>query len=274
MSNKLTLLLKTSRPLFWAGPLLMLFLGFYLSGAALSTMFIIQFILFLFPFNVFLYGINDIYDYESDKDNPRKNDVMGVKLHPTHHAYLKKISYWMIGLLVISSLFTRNVENILVMIVLLFFSYTYSAPPLRLKVHPPLDSLSNGVIYFLGPVFLGYSFGQSVFTIHPKIYFVALCVVGAHALSTIVDYTYDKKAGDRTFAVVYGKKAASAVPALTFLIALLFGGFSSLVIQIYLIACICMSTIIFFTESEKLMRVFFHVFYFGALVVALLWFIL
>ena len=54
----------------------------------------------------------------------------------------------------LSSLFTLNLLNIIVMSTALFLAYAYSAPPLRLKTKPPFDSITNGA-YFIVPFLLG-----------------------------------------------------------------------------------------------------------------------
>ena len=74
---KLKRILKISRPRFWIYEL-----GPYIVGvvaAAQSDHFvwlfpavIIFFIFFAYPANIYIYGINDIYDYETDKLNPKK----------------------------------------------------------------------------------------------------------------------------------------------------------------------------------------------------------
>ena len=42
---------------------------------------------------------------------------------------------------------------------LLLVAWCYSVPPVRLKERPPLDSLANGLGYFLLPFVMGYSLG-------------------------------------------------------------------------------------------------------------------
>lgn len=82
------LLMKVSRPAGWIiAPLIFLIALFY-SGASLSLLSIVQLILLSFPFCVFLYGINDIYDYESDKLNNRKKLLEGIKLDRKDHKFV------------------------------------------------------------------------------------------------------------------------------------------------------------------------------------------
>ena len=144
------------------------------------------------PYCIFLYGINDIYDYETDKINPRKGDLKGggflegIKLEPAYHSYIKRVSFLVISLLFLTSFLTLNIANILGMLLLVFFSYFYSAPPLRLKERPPLDSFTNGIGYFFLPFLLGFSFGEgSIINVGIDVWvgyiLLTVCVMGIHA---------------------------------------------------------------------------------------------
>jgi len=70
--RSLILLVKVSRPLGWVVAPLVFNIGLYYSNANLSLTSLIQIVLPSFPFSIILYRINDIYDYDSDKLNPRK----------------------------------------------------------------------------------------------------------------------------------------------------------------------------------------------------------
>jgi len=250
--NKFLLLLKTSRPIFWIVLPLIFLISLFISGAELSILSIIQLLALSFPYCIFLYGINDVYDYESDKLNPRKNLVEGIKLEKKHHGFIKQVSYYIMGGLLVSSLLTFNLTNIIGMVLLLFFSYFYSAPPLRLKVLPPLDSFANGMLYIYAPALLGFSFGGSFLEFPIKAYFVIACGIGFHALSTIPDYTVDKKVGDKTFAIVYGKRSAAIFAIIIFLITLFFSRIQNLAANYYLIACMVVAIVLLVRPSEKL----------------------
>jgi 4-hydroxybenzoate polyprenyltransferase len=47
---------------------------------------IIGTIFFFIPYNFLMYGINDVFDYESDLRNPRKGGIEGALLDPKYHA--------------------------------------------------------------------------------------------------------------------------------------------------------------------------------------------
>lgn len=81
--------------------------------------------------------------------------MQGIRLKPKYHPLIKKASLFVVMMLLASSLLTLNASNMLGVVLTLFFSYYYSAPPLRFKTKPPLDSFSNGMLYFFGPLFQG-----------------------------------------------------------------------------------------------------------------------
>ena len=268
MKNFLVLL-KTSRPIGWITAPLVFLAGLSYSGADLSFLPILQMLLLSFPYCLFLYGINDVYDYESDKLNPRKKFIEGVKLKPIHHPLIKKVSSYMIGLLVLGSLLTLNVYNFLGMFLLLFFSYFYSAPPIRLKEKPPLDSFSNGILYFFAPFLLGFSFGSSFLNLTVEIYLITVCVMGIHSFSTIMDYSTDKKVGDKTFAVVFGKRSAALSSLVLFMLAIFFAKVRAL-FKFYFIICSLFFIIIFIFPTEKVAGLFLKLIFLGFIAVAVI----
>jgi len=155
------------------------------------------------------------------------------------------------------------------MFLLLAISYFYSAPPVRLKEGPPFDSISNGVLFFLA-FSLGYSFGGDIWDIPLKIYFVAFCVMGIHSFETVMDYRVDKKAGHRTLAVVFGKRAASLFSFAAFVSALLYADIGRPYINYYFAFCSVIFLVSAISPSEKLPIFLFKLIFAGFIVTALL----
>lgn len=264
--KNLILLLKVSRPLGWVVAPLVFIIGLYYSNAELSLISIIQILLLSFPFSVILYGINDIYDLDSDKLNPRK---ALIEFEESESCLIKRVSIFVSTLLIISSVATLNISNLISMILLVSIAYYYSAPPVRLKEIPPLDSISNGLLFFLA-FSLGYSFGNDLWDIPLKIYFVAICVMGIHSFGAVMDYSVDKAAGQRTMAVVFGKRIASAFSFASFLSALLFANIGRPYINYYFAFCCMLFLISTLYPSEKLAAFLFKLVFVGFLVTALL----
>src|SRR4029077_8116576 len=104
-------------------------------------------------------------------------------------------------------------------------AWLYSVPPLRLKERPPLDSLANGLGYFLLPFTMGYSLNADPRSMPLKFYLLALCVCGVHALATAADFDADRAAGHRTMAVAFGRRAAAVVACASFSFTFVFADF-------------------------------------------------
>lgn len=261
-----SILIKISRPIGWITAPLVFSIGLFYSGAKLSPLPLLQILLLSFPYCILLYGINDIYDYKSDTLNPRKTSI---KLDPRYHFIVKRASLFVGLLLITSSFLTLNLSNIISIIWLIFFSYYYSAPPLRFKERPPLDSFSNGALFFI--VFsIGWSFGRGVSDIPAKIYFVSGCVMGIHSFSTVMDYTIDKEVGDKTFAVIFGKRAASVFALVLFVSTLIFSKIGRASINYYIAFCSLLFLIASIFPKEKLAFLLFKLIFVGFIITALI----
>ncbi len=271
--KNISILIKTSRPLSWILAPMVFLMGLLASGGELSFLSAIQGFLLAFPYCILLYGINDVYDYKSDMLNPRKNLVEGIILKPKHHQFVKKTSFFVALILILTSLLTFNATNLFGMVLLLFFSYFYSAPPLRFKVKPPLDSFANGILYFFAPFIIGFSFNDALVNIPIKVYLIAICVMGIHSFSTIMDYSVDKKIGDKTFSGMFGKRFASLFAFIAFIFALSFAGINTVMINYYLIFCSILFLIVSIFPSERLASVFFKLIFLGFIVTSIMFLI-
>src|SRR6478752_3926923 len=78
LARKLLFLIQVSRPIIW--PVLPVFYSFGLnaSHAPFGAAAIIQIVLLTFPMNLVGCGLNDIYDYESDRRSSRRRAVWGA----------------------------------------------------------------------------------------------------------------------------------------------------------------------------------------------------
>lgn len=258
MKTKVWILIKVSRPLGWLIAPLVFLLGLTAFGTPLNPLALSQLFLLSIPYCILLYGVNDIYDYEADKLNPRKSVPDSVEMETEVFPLVKMISAIVAIILFTSAILSLNPTNIVAMSLLLFFSYFYSAPPLRFKEHPPLDSISNGILYFYAPVLLGASFGATFFDIPIQAYLITACVMGIHSFSTVMDYSADKLVGDQTFAVALGKRAAALFTVAVFIIAYIFAGFQGMIVGYFLIFCALLAGIITILPSERLTKYFFY----------------
>ncbi|MBI5227193.1 UbiA family prenyltransferase [Candidatus Micrarchaeota archaeon] len=221
MENNLFSLIKKvliiSRPVAWVPITLSYLLGIFVSSGTITAFSIGEAILLSFPFCFYTYGINDIYDSETDKTNTRKkNPLWGQLLEQKDISWVRTLAIVFAAVILLVAISSQNITHILATLILLVFVYVYSAPPIRLKSRPLLDSLSNS-IYALGPFAIGYSLSGGFGFLRPDFVLFALAFSGIHALGTIADMIEDKKAKITTFALALGPRIAAVFAALTFI---------------------------------------------------------
>ncbi|WP_302081405.1 prenyltransferase [Salinibaculum rarum] len=197
-----------SRPRFWfylAGPVVV---GVVYAADSVSEFFtpltVALFAYFLVPANVFLYGVNDIYDADVDEHNPKKSEE-GKEVKYQGDAVVVMVVFLLTAL---GALFVPflPVEGIYVLALFFALGAEYSAPPLRLKTTPFLDSLSNG-LYIL-PGVLAY---LAVARTFPPLLAVAggwLWTMAMHTFSAVPDIEPDSAAGIQTTATFLGERGA------------------------------------------------------------------
>ncbi len=206
MRNTFKRIFKISRFRFWiyTG-------GTYVVGYALGFTDIFDFfrldyyvyLIYFFVFaNIFIYGVNDYWDKETDKNNPKKSEKE-YRLKDKERKSLIRVIY---GVTIISLLLMIFQDNLarLIFITFLFLSYFYSAKPLRFKEIPFLDFSSN-YLYVIPGIFGFYIVSK---TFPPFIYLFAgfLHVAAMHIFSAIPDIEYDRGAGIKTTPVYINKK--------------------------------------------------------------------
>lgn len=204
LKSELKYLLKLSRPRFWlylAGPAI---LGLVLGADSLNQLYtfenILLFLYFLIPANIMLYGVNDYFDRDIDEKNPKKED----KEEKYRDNTFTDLSISISMALAIPLTLMLPKEVFPVMISFLALSIGYSAPPLRFKTRPFLDSLSNG-LYIL-PLVVSYAAVTQSF---PPVAVVAagwLWTMAMHTYSAIPDIEPDRKAGIETTATFLGRE--------------------------------------------------------------------
>ncbi|SFS47546.1 prenyltransferase [Halostagnicola kamekurae] len=217
LEGALRYLLVLSRPRFWlylAGPVLVG--AAYAAesvGSLLSPPVLALFAYFLVPANVFLYGINDVYDREIDAANPKKSG------RETRYEGQRIVAPAVVACALIPIFFVALVPSAAWpwLALFLFLGAAYSAPPLRFKTAPFLDSLSNGL--YIAPAGAAYA---AVAGTHPPAIAVLggwLWAMGMHTFSAIPDIEPDRTTGIRTTATVLGERRTYAYCGVCWLLA-------------------------------------------------------
>jgi len=239
--SRLLFLIQVSRPIIWPVLPLVYGLGLNASHAAVDATVILQMLVLTFPMNLAGCGLNDIYDYESDRRSTRRRALWGAVVRADDRPLVLRASLAMIPIIVMAACLTRNWANITATLLLVIVAWLYSVPPVRLKERPPLDSLANGLGYFLLPFAMGYSLNADLLSMHLRYYLLALCVCGIHALATAADYEADRAAGHRTLAVAFGRRAAAGIAFAAFLITWFAGDFHGTAVRAYILICMLLS---------------------------------
>ncbi|MFD1598929.1 prenyltransferase [Halobellus rarus] len=197
-------LLTLSRPRFWlylAGPVAVgVTFAAETTGELFTPVTLVLFAYFLLPANVFLYGVNDVFDADVDAANPKKDD-REARWQGDSAVAVVIAAATVLG--VATFAFTPLVAW---PYLAAFFAlgFQYSAPPLRFKTTPLLDSISNGLYILPGAV--GYA---AVAGAHPPLAALAgawLWTMGMHTFSAIPDIEPDRAAGIRTTATFLGER--------------------------------------------------------------------
>jgi 4-hydroxybenzoate polyprenyltransferase len=202
-------ILKISRPRFWlylGGTYLVGFVfGMTTATELLSPLFFSHLLYFLLFANIFLYGVNDWYDRDTDKYNEKKG-AKEHRLQKKDDLFLERW-LWLSALLGLAlSLFWFSPLTTLLWIVWFFLSYFYSAPPLRFKARPFIDSLSN--ILYVIPGFIGYVHATGSLPPVTIIIAAGAWTAGMHLFSAVPDIVADKKAHLLTTAVLLKRTAS------------------------------------------------------------------
>jgi lycopene elongase/hydratase (dihydrobisanhydrobacterioruberin-forming) len=210
-------LLKVSRPRFWIyvfGPFIVGLAGAATDRADLLRPDIALFtIYFLLPANLLIYGVNDLFDFETDRRNPKKSEYE-LLVRPESHRYLiAAILLTNFPLLIAALIFAPAV--IASLAGFLFFSIFYSARPIRAKAKPMIDSLFN--ILYLFPGIIGYQLIAGTLPPLPVIVAGALWTTAMHAYSAVPDIDADRESGLLTIATFLGGRGTLILCLLLYL---------------------------------------------------------
>ena len=81
-------LFLTSRPLSWVNTAFPFAAAYLLTAREIDATLVVGTLFFLVPYNFAMYGINDVFDYQSDLRNPRKGGVEGALLDPRFKSFV------------------------------------------------------------------------------------------------------------------------------------------------------------------------------------------
>ncbi|MDM7831321.1 prenyltransferase [Cellulomonas edaphi] len=197
----------SSRPLSWINTAYPFAAAFLLAGGDDILTLVVGTLYFLIPYNLLMYGINDVFDYESDLRNPRKGGVEGVVLDDRWHrttlwaAVLSNVPF------LVALVWLGNGWSDLVLAISVFAVVAYSAPGLRFKERPVVDSLTSST-HFVSPAVFGVTLAGGSFTRPVLAVLAAYFLWGAasQAFGAVQDIGADRAAGIGSIATVFGAR--------------------------------------------------------------------
>jgi 4-hydroxybenzoate polyprenyltransferase len=171
----------------------------------LKPWFFLYFLYFLIIANIFLYGVNDYWDYDTDLVNPKKS-AKEYRIKKNEREVIKKAIIIILGLSLILLILQNSIMERLIFGTFIFLSYFYSAKPLRFKDKPILDSASN-FLYIIPSLFAFYLASGKI----PDYRIILagfLHTFAMHLFSAIPDIQFDKETEITTTAVLFGREVS------------------------------------------------------------------
>ena len=204
-------LLQSSRPISWINTAFPFAATYVFFTDTIDLTLIVGTLFFLIPYNLLMYGINDVFDYESDLRNPRKGGIEGALLDKRLH----KLTIWASALsclpFVIYLLLVGSVWSGLALVFALFTVLAYSVKGLRFKEKPFLDSITSASHFVNPAIFAALLVGESL--AQPVLWqsLIAFFCWGmaSHAFGAVQDIRADREADIASIATVIGARATT-----------------------------------------------------------------
>ena len=193
-------LFQVSRPRFWFyvfGPFIVgALIGAPDPRAYLSPISLLWALFFLFPANLLIYGANDIFDYETDRRNAKKQGYELLVTPADHRKLWRSVALFCLPFAPLLLWAPRACW--IALGGFLFFSIFYSAPPIRAKARPITDSIFNVLYIFPGAFGYFLTGGQNFsFSLFGAAWLWAMAM---HAYSAVPDISADREADVPTVA--------------------------------------------------------------------------
>jgi len=203
--------LLSSRPISWINTAFPFASAYVLTTRRVDALLVVGTLFFLIPYNLLMYGVNDVYDYESDLRNPRKGGAEGALLDPSLHRTVVWAGVVTALPLLIAMLWLGGIGHPwswAVLTVSLFAVFAYSVPGLRFKERPVLDSITSST-HFVSPAVYGLVVAGAEFT-WPLVALLAAYFcwgMASHAFGAVQDVVPDREAGIASIATAFGGTA-------------------------------------------------------------------
>ncbi len=213
-------LVASSRPVSWVNTAFPFAAAYVMTTGRVDLPLVVGTLFFLFPYNLLMYGINDVFDYESDLRNPRKGGVEGALVDRAEHRTVLAGAVLLALPFLVCLFLLGGPAAAVVLAVSLFAVVAYSAGGLRFKEIPFLDSATSAT-HFVSPAVYGLALAGTGWA--PGI--VALCAgfflwsMASQAFGAVQDVRADREGGLRSIATVLGARATVRAAAVFYCLA-------------------------------------------------------
>lgn len=199
-------LFVASRPISWVNTAFPFGAAYFFSTGKIDWILVVGSFFFLIPYNLLMYGVNDVFDYESDLRNPRKGGIEGALLDPKYHRITLILAFGIAAPFAIV-LSTVNLNATFWLWLTLFAVVAYSLKGLRFKEIPFLDSLTSS-LHFVGPMLVGLAMAQAQVEGSHLIAIAAFLIWGmaSHAFGAVQDVRADREAKIASIATALGAR--------------------------------------------------------------------
>ena len=199
----------SSRPVSWINTAFPFGATYVFLNHRVDLTFFVGTLFFLIPYNLLMYGINDVFDYESDLRNPRKGGIEGSLLGKQYH----KLTIWSSILSCLPFLVylyaVSDLNSALWLTLFVFTVIAYSAPVLRFKERGFLDSITSSS-HFVGPMIYALSLSGADLgnrEVLSAILAFTLWGIASHAFGAVQDVKADREASISSIATMIGARA-------------------------------------------------------------------
>ena len=212
-------LVLSSRPLSWVNTAFPFGLTYYLFVGEFDARFVVGTLFFLIPYNVLMYGINDVFDYESDLRNPRKGGVEGALLPPQLHRPMLLLATLLPLPLLLPLVVWGSLASTGVLALALFFVVAYSAKGFRFKEVPFVDSVTSSMHFVMPAIYAmtltGATLSPLALTLLGSFFFWGMA---SHAFGAVQDVVADREAGVGSIATAIGASGTVRLAVVLYLL--------------------------------------------------------
>ena len=197
-----------SRPVSWINTAYPFGMAYWFITRHLDGVFWVGTLFFLIPYNLLMYGINDVFDYESDIRNPRKGGIEGSVLHPKWHRPTLLVSFLLPVPFLVYLFANSTLVSASVLALITFTVIAYSAKGLRFKEIPVLDSITSAS-HFAGPMVVGFAFANFNLWTGTSIKLTTafmLWGMASHAFGAVQDIRSDREGKLASIATSFGAR--------------------------------------------------------------------